>query len=1162
MADINEEEMTGDLLPDVYIEKITLENSGFFPTIDDPHIDNERETIDLPQPPDTLKITINLVVKQIFENETIGRWLSEIDFKKYFRIKIFETQDARVSSLLELTKDVAVALDPATFSFAKPSVIRLMQGYFGKNRYELQKDIQKNVKIKHIDLTNVQTQQEAQTKKETLDDGTEVVNTYFTISFEYPKSNIGHLAYYCMSQFDFFDLIRDFRIRPTKKLYEYLIGLSKVSSQIVFDDFLIKTESFVYISEDSKVWTGDIHQNEDGEYRTGIAETVDSAPLIRREVSNSVIQDFRRRRQIQRTNFDFNPVKKYFEKFQTKNLSTNTNYLAKRNSFFGDIDISVDQDGDAKIKFSVNFKTLIFENSKYGFLIDNHNSRLANEIITRARFKSIKMFRQRVKPENAASVGLTIGRKYAKFSKDEKRELMFHSSKNEGIIVDSERFLFRRINGINYPQILDFTGLDKTASELTDGLYCYSLEFELEDPFVDYFKSLIVSLQEARALLLPYYVESQKLSYNKFFEEVSDPHINSPREEDRVGTLYEGNYDTLTNAFTESFKIRMSERYENLTDAPWILSSVIYADILNIFVPSLDEQELVADLVKFASPETGNPSGISTVIKSIEQLITNISNLLGIEQVSNNFLSSATSSTKTMNTFVVEHYFYNNAFDANNKGEVFVNYLQDAPAQEKNGTLTIQGADFRRRIDQEMQKYFNSTNPSMTTNAAETQIEANAALNQSKFSFLTPVNMVQGSNTVSLGATEDQKEISKINNMISILEAGSSRDTMIREKIDTPNIGTSVFNNEMQKNFNLIIREYVIPKPPPEPVEVIIEEPFLSEEIKELQAQLPQAISIEKAKEVVNLVKKPVAPIINAVLSIKTQIDCIDDVYSGRINSSWGLNKKYQERTRQSKIEKIIDKTLRSDPNVPPQFKAAALKEANYTTSTDIIPVKTQDNIEYSLNREKLLFGSTKQIMMLTGYQIGENGQLLINKPRWEKLTEEKYSQIPPGVEIVCKFFDINDINNNACDPSKKGKVADDVFILVAEPSNTGVQQPILPEKYEIKIPTPAPQLLIPQNIRTLKKQQLVQIAQPEPPKINISKKILDRAIRVDLEQKTYPRAFIKNNEVSKKTIEQVISSAKIVDKIKEKQEVIKQQSTSKPVILAPRKVRKTRTRR
>ena len=88
MMPTSQEELLGSLIPNVFIDGITLESSGKPPEVNNPHIDHERETIvnsDLNFDEGALKVTIDSSIKEIIGDDLVGQWFGD-KFSRYIKL--------------------------------------------------------------------------------------------------------------------------------------------------------------------------------------------------------------------------------------------------------------------------------------------------------------------------------------------------------------------------------------------------------------------------------------------------------------------------------------------------------------------------------------------------------------------------------------------------------------------------------------------------------------------------------------------------------------------------------------------------------------------------------------------------------------------------------------------------------------------------------------------------------------------------------------------------------------------------------------------------------------------------------------------------------------------------------------------------------------------
>ena len=87
MMPTSQEELLGSLIPNVFIDGVTLESSGKPPEVNNPHIDHERETVvssDLNFDEGALKVTIDSSIKEIIGDDR-SRMASSFSWKFVMR---------------------------------------------------------------------------------------------------------------------------------------------------------------------------------------------------------------------------------------------------------------------------------------------------------------------------------------------------------------------------------------------------------------------------------------------------------------------------------------------------------------------------------------------------------------------------------------------------------------------------------------------------------------------------------------------------------------------------------------------------------------------------------------------------------------------------------------------------------------------------------------------------------------------------------------------------------------------------------------------------------------------------------------------------------------------------------------------------------------------
>lgn len=765
MTAVNQENLLGELVPDVYIRKITLESSGTPIVESNPHIDHDRER----QPrkednPDSLTVTIDLLMKEKLDNDLIGTWFANQDLSKYLEIKVFQSTDPKVTAILSAGSDFLDLIEPQKNVPVQDLKMKLAATVFEVGSAdEVYKILEKKTAFRK-QAANKQgvgvTPKITQYKETVDDDGNKVFNVSFQQRFEVKTANPEHLAYFAKTSLNLQALAQDFGIDFDSIGLKAMNG--KIASDLVIDDFEIVNQSFTFLDVQGKIWTGFTHTLSNGQYRSGATETTDSFELTRMPVSNTKIQDFRDVKEIERLTLNFNAIENNFLNKNITKVLTNDNMDSERVPvYFSEMSLTRDKDGDAKFFFSVDFDKMIQDKAVFGRLFAAGNERLKMSMLKNTQIRSLRILRQRVKENGSLNqLGSPCG--IGVFDQNEALELISHSNEKSWKRFTSTKFSNGTLKEIELvmeekaPMIRHFTGMDLSMSEVTDGMYRYVVELEIDDATVEFLIDKVRDLLDAKTSLQRYLSEASTPSMSKYLSEVRNPHIEHPSEFAGTQGNTSGAFDVASNRFTQNFIKTQQEKYKGKKrrNAPWVGPLAVYADVLDLFTDALkstrNRQKLTKSLYSYTSPATGNPNGISTVISLIDRLITSLTDAIGVTITTSprrydGFDTSTLQSPilnigrTTRSTFKITKSF-EQLFDSNVVKNVGMDYLSkgEDSTQNDDGLRIIDNSDFKSRVDLETLKYFKSPEPNIDMSFGGEQFTERDSIKATNFSFLSP----------------------------------------------------------------------------------------------------------------------------------------------------------------------------------------------------------------------------------------------------------------------------------------------------------------------------------------------------------------------------------------------------------------------------------------
>jgi len=788
-APINQEDILGSLIPDVYINGITLESSGTPLVESNPHIEHERENINKQKKPEVLVVTVDMSLKEKLDDSLISSWFAEQDFTKYLKLNLVQSTDARITKILTACKNT---VDRTNFESNK---IKDMVGHHeivarelvGKNWKSKPSKLSKAIALYH-DKTESRTLTVAhdvlgdgssltQHRSSIDSDGNSITDLTYRAKFYIPDVEPSHLAYFALSYIDMDQLIADFNLEAQMAHLSAMNG--KTASDIVINNGELVSVSYVFQDSENKPYTGPTHKSETGQWMSKSSPQPNSVPLTRIRISNNKIQDFRDVKEIEKLQIDLAVFEN--ELMSAKNrvkIRNNDNMMPKRKkTYFTDIHISRDPDGTARFTFGLDYKQYVQDNSLYGKLFENTSHSIRKEIYKNSRIRTLKVYRRRIKDVKTLNSLGSIWVGEVPFSNEETPVLVSVSGEKDYRNFKDKTSARGSLKEVDYAfntsrdrqEIRSFSCLDKTSGTLTDGQYQYGIEIEVEDATFNFLSDQVDLLVENKKMLEKYLVEASKLGMTKVLVAVDDPHID--HESERMAELRStsGNFDPIANRFTQAFGEKMKQRWTGQAgQAPWVKPAVDYLRVLHITTNSLSvvAPKMFKTFYTMANPVTGNPMGIMAMMALYDNLISKLARVLaqdsgtrttrwtGENQGSTpqTAVRGKTSKTPTK-TFRNTKWFTNSSFDSNIQKNAGMSYLWSGEKQKpfnRSGLKELSGAYYKARVNYETLRYFTSLKPSVNIQMGSTTFTDTDSIENTNYSFLSPSMVELPSRTLNL----------------------------------------------------------------------------------------------------------------------------------------------------------------------------------------------------------------------------------------------------------------------------------------------------------------------------------------------------------------------------------------------------------------------------
>ena len=612
------------------------------------------------------------------------------------------------------------------------------------------------------------------------------------------------------------------------------------------------------VEGEDRTYRGPTHQMPNGVWMTGATHDSENSKVVSRQlvnrerVRNTRIQDFRSVERLEKVNLDFS----YIENSLTNNILATSRMLQEYTNkdstkkYFSDLYISRDTENNCRFFFGIRKDKILQDFSPLRALYQG------NKINTSLYCPVLSMKVYRVRLKGSPEIGSPTVRPHRPYSFGSRDPIEFNRNEYEGTYdflggtrtntsttkghelimeynfggtvdsVDNAGSTIQTfgnvfsVNDQNNPNRSDmgveyFAGIDKSVKNKTDGYYQYKISFEIQDDSPKYLFVLYESLKGARVRLAQYYDKATQLGNTRIKDFTDNPHIENENltgfKEDGTkirfspGDTRPGNFDVALNRFTRHFiQSVASEWSEDFWER--IVDGYIFAlgGLGATMEPSVRQA-----LINYIQPKTGNPQGIITVMKLIQNLegiiLRGIKGLRPLRATKDDLNGAGQNVMKAVGNSVVRSNIqgqhpprsksitieqqFDAIFNANLPDNLGLDIFGLYPVTEETGFRVISGNDFQNIVAAEKEKIFQ---PSITEVAPTVDGQIGFAIDQTSYSYFTP-------NIVKTPAEEFNLTLPNSSAPVNPL-----LDTV--KKVSTP------LSSFMASNYNFI----AVPEPEPE----------------------------------------------------------------------------------------------------------------------------------------------------------------------------------------------------------------------------------------------------------------------------------------------------------------------------------------------------------
>jgi hypothetical protein len=460
-------------------------------------------------------------------------------------------------------------------------------------------------------------------------DGKQVYCTTYEVTFKILNFRPRNISVFAAT---FVDLREYYQYKsPSVKSSKRFLQGTTVSQRVIKAGDVI-TDANIYLLPNNKVWAGPVHYHEPTGFMAGAFHS--SRPhsvLERKKVPNLVVQDFRIFETISKADFLLRPERKTRQK-NLKIKPAQGIKIIKKSVYITEPSYAFDQTNQLRFVFHVDMHKLIAEKSQFGACFRQADARAKKDIMTNTKIKNLVVLRHRV--EEGLSKNDVI--KVDGADRDEVIAQSGEGNRNRlkprrtqrplnPQLVDSENILVGGVREIKLDMesatgIRTFTVSDLSMSEKTDGLYSYSVDFEIQDGTATFINNQRKKLVQAIGALTEYYnVAKRPENVNTTTGLFTDDFVKEMEQQYRIPDFNEVNIPNRRR--------RRKAVQSSIAKAPWLNAIAVYTDVIKNLTNVATNDIVRAGLLlhSLVEPASGTVQGIETLLSMLATTQSKIS---------------------------------------------------------------------------------------------------------------------------------------------------------------------------------------------------------------------------------------------------------------------------------------------------------------------------------------------------------------------------------------------------------------------------------------------------------------------------------------------------------------------------------------------------------
>ena len=805
MPSVGQQQILGALVPDININKITLENS---PTLEkrrgSDRISAHGSSLEfiegyqaIADQEKNLRVTLNMSIKDQLDNGSIATWFTNQDIHQFLTVVVVQSIDPFTTKMLSASNN---AIQLANFETGlnnnweqpgglKGKIVSMAMDAAGdpefkdyKTKLEGNPDeiwswMEKHITAKVLSFAQIVKQNEILDlmDKQYGAENTKSFDVPFNLEFKI-KGTPKHLAYFAVTMFDLAAIQEKFGIHFDDPFFIDMMTGNTVG-ELVIDGSRVVSQSYIYRTVDGTLYTGPVEHLGGDWWPVGSTpeSREQTEPLIRDVYPHSKIQDFRVLERLKDTKFAFasnqanllDSIGKYTTPHSEK---ASLNF---KKTYFSGGGLSVTTNQNVSLTFAMSWGNIIRDNARFAKLFNATAEGGLNDLISEVKIVNLTLKRRRVTNTHRGlnSLGTPTNLRNI-FNESEQVPVVIatgydvdgklkQAPSSAGMVKESkiETFFSLLESEQKWRHIRHFEAVDLTMRDVTDGHYQYGVEIEIKD---NTHKKIFDMLNELKVY---------KASFDEYAMAASVPTAGNNKNESSITTKSGyglsasktlekrtvGAFDQTRNRFTDKFINEQNKKYTTQPGVhikPWEMTPWAYFTFLSIISGGTDldiSQNTMEQLVKSIAPETGTPQGIGFFQKILDDLVAKVSSYINSQMaISSNRNGTTKASmplTPSKRTFIVSHWF-GETWDSNLPPESY-DYLSAGTLEPDDPTVglkNIQLDKYENICNAETLKHWNTLGELLEITKDGKSYNTGDNLEHTKWTYLTPSNVDLGDN--------------------------------------------------------------------------------------------------------------------------------------------------------------------------------------------------------------------------------------------------------------------------------------------------------------------------------------------------------------------------------------------------------------------------------